>query len=104
MHYVIVGEHSAEVCPSSNAATRALLVELGPQIPAIAEKNNVNIVAGPFINREHSTYVILESATPESVDAFLMEARLPQWNKVRVIPSLHIAEAMQELQDQPALF
>jgi hypothetical protein len=104
MHYVILGEHSAEVCPSSNAATRALLLEMAPQIPAIAEKNGVNMIAGPFINREHSTVVIVEAEKPESVDAFLMEARLPQWNKVRVIPSLHMADAMSELMEQPALF
>jgi hypothetical protein len=104
MHYVIIGEHSAEVCPSSNAATRALLVDTAPQIPSIAEKNGVNIIAGPYINREHSTVVIIESDRPESVDAFLMEARLPQWNKVRVIPSLHMSEAMSELMEQPAIF
>jgi hypothetical protein len=104
MHYVILGEHSAEVCPSSNATTRELLQGLAPQIPAIAEQNGVTIVAGPFINREHLTVVIVESDKAESIDAFLMAARLPQWNKVRVIPSHHIAEAMGELNEAPALF
>ena len=50
MHYVILGEHTAEVCPTSNAKTRALLLEIGPQIPKIAEQNGVTIVSGPFVN------------------------------------------------------
>ena len=44
MHYVVLGEHSAEVCPTSNAKTRALMLDIAPQIPKIAEKNNVKIV------------------------------------------------------------
>jgi hypothetical protein len=104
MHYVIIGEHSAEVCPSSNQKTRDLLIGIGPQIPAIAEKHGVNILSGPYVNREHSTVVIIESASAESVDAFLMEARLPQWNKVRVIPSVPLADAMAVDMEQPAVF
>lgn len=104
MHYVIIGEHSAEVCPTSNAKTKALLLEMAPQIPKIAEQNGVTIVAGPFVNREHSTVVIVESDRAESVDAFLVQARLPQWNRVRVIPSMHIQEGMQDIVEGTSLF
>jgi hypothetical protein len=104
MHYVIVGEHSAEVCPSSNSKTRELLVELGPQIPTIAEKNGVRIVSGPFVNREHTTIAIVESDRPEQVDGFLVESRLPQWNSVRVIPSLPMEQGMKDIMESPALF
>jgi uncharacterized protein with GYD domain len=104
MHYVIVGEHSAEVCPMANSKTRELLVELGPQIPTIAEKNGVRIVSGPFVNREHTTVAIVESDRPEAVDGFLVEARLPQWNRVRVIPSLPMEEAMKDMMEGPTLF
>jgi uncharacterized protein with GYD domain len=104
MHYVILGEHSAEVCPTSNAKTKALLLEIGPQIPKIAEQNGVKIVSGPFINREHITVVIVESDRAEAVDDFLMQARLPQWNRMRVIPSLPMEEGMKEVAEGTSLF
>jgi hypothetical protein len=104
MHYVIIGEHSAEVCPMSNAKTKALLLEMGPQIPKIAEKNGINIVSGPFVNHEHITVVIVETDRPESLDAFLMESRLPQWNRVRVMPSRPMAEGMNEVAESTTLF
>ncbi len=104
MHYVIVGEHSAEVCPTSNAKTKALLLEVGPQIPGIAEKNGVKMVAGPYVNREHTTVAIVESDRPEAVDTFLMQSRLPQWNRVRVIPSFPLEEGMKDIAEGTSLF
>ena len=47
MHFVPLAEHTAEVCPMSNAKTRDLMLGLGPQIPGIAESSGVKIVAGP---------------------------------------------------------
>lgn len=104
MHYVLMGEHSAEVCPTSNAKTKALLLEIGPQIPKIAEKNGVKIVSGPFVNREHTVVMIVETDRAESLDAFLMESRLPQWNRVRVLPSLPIEEGMKDVAEGTSLF
>jgi hypothetical protein len=104
MHYVVLGEHSAEVCPTSNAKTKALLLEIGPQIPKIAEQNNVTIVAGPFVNHEHITFVILESDRPENVDEFISQARLNQWNRMRIIPSRPMAEGMKEIAEGTSLF
>jgi len=104
MHYVVVAEHSAEVCPTSNAKTKALLLEMAPQIPKIAEKNGVNILSGPWVNHEHITVVIVETDRPESLDTFLMETRLQQWNRVRVMPSRTIAEGMKEVAEGTTLF
>lgn len=104
VHYVILGEHSAEVCPTSNGRTKALLLEMGPKIPAIAEQNGVKILAGPFVNREHTTVVIAESDRPEAVDAFIMQSRLAQWNRMRVIPSMPMEEGMKDVAEGTPLF
>lgn len=104
MHYVIIGEHTAEVCPTSNAKTKALLLEIGPQIPKIAEQNGVKIVSGPWVNREHTTVVVVESDRAEGVDAFLVQARLQQWNRMRVIPSLPMEEGMKDIAEATSLF
>jgi hypothetical protein len=104
MHFVLLAEHTAEVCPTSNSKTRDLMTELGPQIPGIAEKAGVKIVAGPYVNREHVTVAVLEADKADEIDRFITESRLNQWNSVRVLPSLPIEEAMGHLQEQAPLF
>lgn len=104
MDYVIMGTHSAEVCPTSNAKTRQLLQELAPQIPKIAEQVGVKIVAGPYVNREHITIAVIEAASGEDLDRFIVESRLAQWNSIRVLPSLSMAQGISELDEKPALF
>ena len=99
MHFVVLAEHTAEVCPTSNAKTM-----VGPQVPGIAENNGVNMVAGPFVNREHVIVAILEADTAEAVDGFLVESRLAHWNTVRVLPSHSIQEGMEEIQSGTPLF
>jgi hypothetical protein len=77
---------------------------LGPEIPSIAERTGVKIVAGPYVNNEHLTVAIVEADKAEPVDRFLVESRLAQWNKVRVMPSRTVAEGMSELAEQPPVF
>ena len=104
MHFVLLATHTADICPMSNSKTRDLIMEVGPQIPDIAQRAGVNIVAGPYVNREHLTVVIVEAETADKVDQFLLDARLPQWNEVRVVPSKPIEEGMQEIQQQKMVF
>lgn len=104
MHYVVLASHSAEVCPTSNAKTKTLLLDVAPQIPAIAGKHGVNTLAGPYANREHTVVVIVETERSEALDTFLVETRLTQWNTVRILPSVSMEEAMTELQEGTSLF
>jgi uncharacterized protein with GYD domain len=104
MHFVLLATHSAEVCPTSNSSTRDLMMQTAPEIPNIAERTGVRIVAGPYVNREHVTVAVVEAESSEAVDRFLVEARLSQWNAVRVLPSLPIQEAMEDLQAQTPIF
>ena len=48
--------------------------------------------------------VIIETDRAEALDSFLVESRLSQWNQVRILPSVPMQEAMQELQEAPSLF
>ena len=104
MHYVVLGTHSPEICPLSNAKTKALLLEIGPQISDIAKQHGVNIVAGPFVNREHTTVVIVETERADHLDAFLGASRLHQWNQLHILPSLPLEEGMKDLQEATSLF
>jgi len=104
MHYVVLASHSAEVCPTSNARTKALLLDLAPQIPGLAGKHGVNILAGPFTNREHTIVMIVETDRAEALDTFVVEAQLSQWNTVRILPSLPMEASMRELHEGTPLF
>lgn len=104
MHFVILASHPPEICPTSNAKTKGMLVELAPQIPGIAQKHGVDIVAGPFVNREHMAVVIVETDHAESLDDFLVDSRLAQWNQVHILPSRSLQEGLTEIQDGTSLF
>jgi len=104
MHFVVLGVHSAEVCPTSNAKSKAMLLEMGPQIPKIAEEVGVKILAGPYVNREHMTVTIVETDRAEDLDDFIVESRLSQWNTVRVIPSHPMDVGMKEIAEGATLF
>jgi len=104
VHFVLLAEHEAEVCPTSNAKTRDLLLQTGQNIPQIAQQNGVNIVAGPFVNREHIVVTVVEADRSEAVDRFIVESRLHQWNRIRILPSLPIEDGMQDVQNSTSLF
>jgi hypothetical protein len=104
MHYVVLGTHTAEACPTSNAKSKAMILEVGPQIPKLAEKHGVTIVSGPWVNREHLTVIVVETERAESLDSFLLESRLAQWNTVHVIPSHDMAEGMKEVAEGTSLW
>jgi hypothetical protein len=104
MYFVVLATHSADICPSSNAKTKSLLLDLAPQIPSIAQKHGVNIVAGPFVNREHMAVVIAETDSAEGLDDFVVDSRLAQWNQVRILPSRSMPEALTEIQEGTSLF
>src|SRR6266498_359150 len=44
MQFVIIAEHSPELCPMSNAKIRDLMKESATEIPSLAEKLGVNII------------------------------------------------------------
>jgi hypothetical protein len=104
VHFVVLATHSPDICPTSNAKTKGLLLDLAPQIPSMAQKHGVNIVAGPFVNREHMTVVIVETDRADGLDDFLVDTRLAQWNQVRVLPSRSLQEGLAEIQESTSLF
>ena len=104
VHFVVLASHSPQICPMSNSKTKAMLLEVAPQIPGIAQKHGVNIVAGPYVNREHLAVTIVETDRVDGLDDFLVDSRLAQWNEVRVLPSRSLQEGLTEIQEGTSLF
>ena len=48
--------------------------------------------------------IILEAGSGEDIDAFLLESRLPQWNRLHIMPSLPMQEGMKEVGESVTLF
>lgn len=78
MQYVLLAEHAAEICPTSNGKMREVLKKSGGEVPGVAKKHGVKILAGPFVSE--------------------------QWNKVRIIPVQTLEAGMKELDHMPPLF
>ncbi|KJY41386.1 hypothetical protein VR41_12855 [Streptomyces sp. NRRL B-1568] len=80
------------------------MLKIAPDLPKLAQKAGVDIVAGPFVNREHTVVVVVRSDKAENVDRFLIESHFSQWNSVRVLPSLTMEEGLVEIQAQTPIF
>ena len=104
MLFVLLAEHSAEVCPTANSKTRAALQKGAPQIAHLAERHGVKIVAGPFVSHEHITTLVVETEKAESLNQLISESGLAQWNKVRVVPSQTLEEGMKDFDKLKPIF
>jgi hypothetical protein len=104
MHYVLLATHSPDICPTSNARTRELVQKRSSEMPDLARKHGIRIIAGPLVSREHLSVVVLEAAAAERVDRFIAESGLAQWNSVRVVPSITMEEGMKELTESKPVF
>jgi hypothetical protein len=104
MHYVLLASHTPDVCPTSNAKMKEMLLKRGPEIPDLARRLGVKIIAGPLVNREHLAVVVVETAKAETLDQFISESGLAQWNRVRVLPSQTLEEGMKEVVASKSIF
>ena len=101
--YVIRLSHTSDQCPTANAKVRERVQEMGPNIAKISERLGIKIVAGPLIlGAEHEGLAILETDRVETVNDFLVETGLVQWNSVRVSMAQQLADALAEIDRMPA--
>ncbi|MFG3001637.1 hypothetical protein [Streptomyces sp. NPDC048340] len=104
MIFILLASHAADKCPLANATTRHLILETAPKFPQLAQSADVQLVAGPYVNREHTVVVVMRSKKAENVDRFLHESRLDQWNTIRVIPSLTLEAGLLEIEASTPIF
>ena len=90
--------------PTSNARMKEMLLKRGPEIPDLARRLGVKIIAGPLVNREHLAVVVVETEKAEALDQFISESGLAQWNSVRVLPSQMMEDGMKEVAASKSIF
>ena len=104
MHFVLLASHTPETCPTSNSKTREVLLKGAPEMPDLARRLGVKIIAGPLVNREHLVVLVAEAAKVEAIDQFISESGMAQWNSVRVLPSLTMEEGLKEVAAMKPIF
>ena len=100
--YVLVMTHPPDQCPTANSKVRKLF--LSADIPGLARKAGVKIVAGPLITTEHKAVAVVDAKNVESVRAFVINSGFIQWNSVEVLAGVSIEEAKQEIESLDPIY
>jgi hypothetical protein len=104
MQFVVVAEHAPELCPTSNRKIRELMNQGAQEIPALAKKLDIEIVALNVLGPDHQVIGVFEAADINAVREFLMESRFIQWNTTTVRASWSMEEALHRADALPTLF
>jgi hypothetical protein len=104
MQFVVIAQHSPELCPTSNAKTREMLKEGATQIPELAKKLDLNILTIRVFGPDHIVLAVIEGDDIEAVRDFLFESRLVQWNTTKVHATYSLEEALEKAEALPTMF
>lgn len=100
--YVIRLTHPPDQCPTANAKIRKMLLEGATALPQLAQKLRVKITAGPLIlGMEHEGVAVVEADSVETVQEFILQSGLMQWNAVRVSSARSMQQAVEEMSRVP---
>ena len=100
--YVVRSTHPPDQCPTANAKVRALVQQGAPEMPGLAQRLGLRVVAGPFVlGVEHEGLTIVEAERVEMVEEFIEASGMVQWNAVRISPARPLQEALAGLDKIP---
>ena len=102
--FAVIAEHPPELCPTSNAQTRQMLIAGAPQIPQLAEQLGLDIVTLRVFGPDHIILAVVEADDIESVREFVLQSRLIQWNTTKIHATYSIDEAIAKSNDLEAIF
>jgi hypothetical protein len=94
--------HSSDQCPATNTAVRERATKGMPELPRLAQKLGMRFIAGPLVlSAEHESIAVVEADRVETVNEFVLQSGLMQWNSVRISPVKSVEEAMKDLEKAP---
>ena len=104
--YIILADHSPDICPSSNAKVRARAMEgLGEQLPKLAQDAGIRFDVEPLhIDPSHRTFAVVDAPSVEVVCKLVDDTGMSQWNTVEVAPLTPISELMPRVDEFPIVF
>ena len=105
--YAVLADHTPDICPGSNARTRARALEgTSPDnVDKIASELGVSFVLPPLhLNPTHRVIAVVDAGSIEAVNEFVMQTGLFQWNTVETYSVTPIAEMMAIVNEFPTVF
>jgi len=104
--YVILAEHTPDICPTTNGRVRARaregLVEL---LPKLSKDAGVTFKAGPLhLDPGHRMIAFVDAPSIETVTKLVFDTGLSQWNSVEVCPATPSSERMLRVDEFPTLY
>jgi uncharacterized protein with GYD domain len=104
MQYLVVGQHPPDLCPSANETVRKLSQEGASEIPALAEKLGVNLLATYVPMNNHMVFAAVEAKDMDSVREFAFQSRLGQWNTLEIYQVSTLEEALTKINELPTIY
>jgi uncharacterized protein with GYD domain len=104
MQYLVIGQHPPDLCPAANEKIRTLASEGGKEMPALAEKLGVKILATYVPMTNHMVVVAVEADEADKVREFAFQGRLSQWNTVEIYQTSTLEEALARVQEMPMIY
>jgi len=104
MQYLVIGQHPPNLCPASNETIRKLAAEGGKEMPALAEKLGVKVLATYVPMTNHMVVVAVEADDADKVREFTFQGRLSQWNTCEIYQTSTLEEALTRVQELPTVF
>ena len=104
--YVILADHTPDICPSANGRTRARALQgLGQDLPKLAHDAGVRFEVQPLhLDPGLRTISVVEAPNIEAVTQLLYDVGLTQWNNVEVCPVTPVSEMMARVEEFPIIF
>ncbi|AFU57658.1 hypothetical protein Ngar_c07150 [Candidatus Nitrososphaera gargensis Ga9.2] len=96
MLFLILATHSPDMCPLTNSKVREHVLKAVPEWKNMAEKLGVKLVSEPLVNNEHMVTCVVEAQDVETLDEFINQSGMQQWNNVKMIPSTPIENAIKK--------
>jgi hypothetical protein len=94
--------HTSDQCPIANSKVRERVLGGAGEIPVLAEKLGVKMVAGPLVlGAEHESVAVVEASGVEAVNEFVQQSGLIHWNSVRVSLAEPLQDALARIDSLP---
>ena len=102
--FAVIAEHPPDLCPTSNAKTRQIMIEGAGQIPQLAEQLGLNIVTLRIFGPDHIILAVVEADDIDAVRDFAFQSRLMQWNTVKIHATYSMEEALGLIENAEPIF
>jgi uncharacterized protein with GYD domain len=104
VQYLIVGQHPPHLCPSANETVRKLSQEGGNEMPGLAEKLGVKVLATYVPLNNHMIFAAVEADDMSTVREFAFQSRLGQWNTIDIYQTSTLEEALEKINELPTIY